>query len=130
MHTNPPLMHIVTDPVSDAVINANKWVVAAEPIIKAWLAIDQIHGDLNVAFYEQQQWRYADEAAGYLAQPMKCLFGMLEGIRDDFLCDMRCPYPQDTSGGDKGWDFAEEWNDRLERETIHVADAIRRVSND
>lgn len=102
---------------ADKLANANQWVDAARPIIRAMFDIEDIalHG------LEGEQTRR--EARGYLSDAYRGLEGMLDGIRDEFLCDERMSW--NPLMGDREAARADEFNDWLDETTISTSAAIK-----
>lgn len=97
--------------------NANQWVLAARPIIRAMFAIEDI--DFNGLEGEQTR----REARGYLSDAYRNLEAMLDGIRDDFLCDERVSWSHFMTDAEAT--AADELNDWLDDHTTSVRDAIK-----
>jgi hypothetical protein len=119
-----------------AVAAADKWLDAARPIILAYFKLDDIQSELNTAHglayrnpsYEQ---RIVREAGGYVAKAREELFGMLEGVRDDFVADQMLPQPaHDVPYSDPEWEARDAFSDHVNDETLSVKDAIKRIERE
>jgi hypothetical protein len=97
--------------------NANQWVLAARPIIRAMFAIE----DIQLNGLEGEQTRR--EARGYLSDAYRNLEAMLDGIRDEFLCDERVSW--NPLMGDLEAAQNDEFNDWLDDNTTSARDAIK-----
>lgn len=115
----------------------NKWVDHARPIIKAMFAVDDAARPVTVAWLDADrgrkfrdplswQQRDYDEAKGYIETARKALFDMLDGIRDNFICDECCG----VGDTDDETEAADAYNDWLRAETIAVDQAIRIVTDE
>jgi hypothetical protein len=119
-----------------AVEAANAWVETARPIIKAYLALDMIHGDLRAAEFKRRGNRRFGTAASY--QELVCrdagsevsgavehLAKDIDGIRSDTLGDEKLNASDNAD--DAEWDRVEAFNEELERQCITVDAAIKLV---
>ena len=114
---------IVTPNIADSIAKANQWVAAAKPVIRAYLEMDGIAGDLFDA-----DSRIREEARGILRKPIRELYDMIDGIREDHRCDHVMHGHSDMT--DAEWDLVEEFNDELERGMVSVAAAIKQVERE
>jgi hypothetical protein len=138
--------NIVADPVETAVAAANAWVRTATPIIKAYLALDMIDGDLRAAAHDfrgHKRWnepveydeRVCTEVRSDITKAAEQVYATIEGIREDFICDHWAHEPDgpaDDSDAaahayDAACDTCMEFNDRLKRETISVDAAVKQI---
>lgn len=114
---------LVTPNIADAIAKANQWVAAAKPVIRAYLEMDGIAGDLFAA-----DERIRDEARGILRKPIRELYDMIDGICEDHRCDHVMHGHSEMT--DAEWDLVEEFNDELERGMVSVAAAIKQVERE
>jgi hypothetical protein len=68
---------------------ASQWAIAARPLIKAMFAIEDITFDVRNAC-DDRTW---DEARSILARPQRELCELLDGMRENFICDALPPHP-------------------------------------
>lgn len=115
------------------VMACNAWVDEARPIIVAMFALEDAQGDLFTAQMNARgNRRYNEptqpgertfmEARDYVETARTNLFEMLDGIRDNYLCDERQSclvemMPQQAEAVD-------EFNDWLDDEVISVKAAV------
>lgn len=111
---------LVTPNIADAIAKANQWVAQAKPVIRAYFAMDDIASDLFSA-----DDRIREEARGILRKPIREMYDMIDGIRENHRCDH--VMSGDTGMTDAEWDAVEEFNDELERGMVSVATAIKQV---
>jgi hypothetical protein len=130
----------------EAISAANAWVDHARPVIKAWLAMEDISlggawldadsaqrrakrdGDKPAATEAFMRLQSYDEAGRHLATCRKELFGMLDGIRDNYRCDYARSASMDADEAE--WDSVEEFNDELDRGIVSVDAAARMVEGE
>ncbi len=124
------------DPAKLAKCNA--WVEHARPIILAMLMLDdevdsvllraKIDADKDRRWNEPVSWqaRDYDEARGEVKGASKALFAMLDGIRDNFICDEMVGVYDNPDAQEE----ADAFNDWLHAETIGVDAAVNRVAED
>lgn len=127
----------LTDPCAEAITRANKWIDIGRPIIKAMYAMEDAQRELMSASLAvtKPDRRTFDEAHGYVNKAREELYEMLDGIRDNALCDERRDAPAGNAptdaaelmAWDSAWDDAEAFNDQLERETMTVVQAEKIV---
>jgi len=117
-----------------AIMAANAWVVDATPIIRAYLALDDVSliNDICANHYgrtleEKQRTSAYREAQGYVTKAQDALYDMLDGIRDNFICDHNAPYPRDMSEDDII--AADEFNEELGRSVVSVEAAVKAVGD-
>jgi hypothetical protein len=130
---------IVADPADIAIDRANEWAAVAEPIIRAYLALDQIERDLHSGALLTGARFYADivhGAAVKIGVLQERLRGEIESVRENMISDVFIPGPNvfrrpsdeaDAKVWDAEWDAADEANKRVDREVIGVDAAIKRV---
>jgi len=114
-------------------MEAHRWVDIARPLIRAFLAIDQIHGDVLCASYEAGVYRYSVKgAANDLGKAVRSLHDDIEGIRDAVLADLSPPAPNwgrnlnECSPEVIDYDdLCDEWQERI-RDVVSVDAAIDR----
>jgi uncharacterized protein YfaT (DUF1175 family) len=116
--------------LTEAAERASKWVDLARPIIKAMFALEEVENDLRQQAYrsdskrDQQTYRWVAED---VAKPQRALFSMLDGIRDDYLCD-ECPQQPSQFADEQAWADRDEWNDALAESVTTVEQAINIVT--
>jgi len=120
--------------VTEATAAANKWVSHAAPIIRAYLAMQNV--DMVSAICENHYGKDSDskartrdyrEANGYIENASAELYYMLDGIRDNYRCDYVRSASMDAD--DAEWDAVEAFNDELDRGLITVEAAIKAVED-
>jgi hypothetical protein len=122
-----------------AVERVNAWVETAKPVIKAYLALDQIHADLRSAEFERRGNRkygtaasYAESACKYagsdVSAAVEALSASIEAIRDDTMNDEKLNASQ--AADDAEWDHVEAFNEELERQCITVDAAVKLVESE
>ncbi|MET0439170.1 MAG: hypothetical protein ABW043_16925 [Devosia sp.] len=75
-------------------MEAHRWVEVARPLIKAYLAIDQIHADVLGASYGAGVYAYSVKgAADDIGKAVGKLWDDIENIRDAVLADLSPPAP-------------------------------------
>lgn len=118
--------------LSEAAERANKWIDVARPIIKAIFALEEVEHLLTrerLTVEKDSDSRTFKEAAGYIAKPQRELHEMLDGIRDDFLCDEMPPQPP-SDADDQAWQDRDEWHDALGESVTSVGQAIKIVTDE
>jgi hypothetical protein len=120
--------------LNEAAERASKWVDLARPIIKAMFAVDDdAEQHVRAAWldaYAAKQGhhrRLYSEARGYLEKARNELFAMLDGIRDDYLCD-ECPQQPSQFADEQAWADRDEWNAALAESVTTVEAAIQIVT--
>ena len=108
-----------------AIATANQWVTTARPVIKAMFALEDAEWDLR---------RNCDDATGgeavtILRKPCHALRELVDGIRDNFLCDV-VPSHVGFTDDDPRWDERDEFIDQVGRGVTSVAEAIRIVGDE
>jgi hypothetical protein len=140
----PAPIQIVT--IEAAIERANKWVDVARPVIKAMFAVEDAQSPVRkarladpkgYAFYAKMspEARIWEEAESYLTKCREQLSEMLDGIRDNYLCDERMPGPQESEPDDpvarqaldNAWSDADDFNDELERGCLSTDAAVKLV---
>jgi hypothetical protein len=118
--------------LTEATERANKWLDVARPIIKAMFALEDVESELRQQAYrserkhDQQTFRWASED---VAKPQRALYSMLDGIRDDFLCD-ECPPQPSQDADEQAWQDRDEWTDALAESVTSVEGAIKIVTDE
>lgn len=118
--------------LSEATERASKWIDVARPIIKAMFAVDDVESELRQQAYrsdrehDQRTYRWAAED---VAKSQRALHGMLDGIRDDFLCD-ECPTQPSQDADEQTWADRDEWNDALGEAVTSVEQAVKIVTDE
>lgn len=110
--------------LDDAIAAANLWVSAARPIIKAMFAIE----DLEFEVRRDCDDRTAREGLMILAEPQREFRKLIDGIRDDFLCDHGRPNVRDIPEELEAEILA--FNDELAERTLSVDGAIKLVGDE
>jgi len=117
-----------------AITAANAWVVDATPIIRAYLALDEVSliNDICANHYGKDsasKQRTSDyrEAQGYVTKAQDALYDMLDGIRDNFICDNSAGYAYNAPEADV--DAADEFNEELGRSVVSVEAAVKMVGD-
>jgi len=115
-----------------AITAANEWQAHALPIIRAYYALEEVSllNDICANHYSKDTMskaRTSDyrEAQGYVIKAQDALYDMLDGIRDNFICDHSAGYARDASEADV--DAADEFNEELGRSVVSVEAAVREV---
>lgn len=116
----------------------NKWVDHARPIIKAMFVLeDAADGPLLSALVEAgkggsirrpvtwQERNYRD-ARDEIKKARRALYDMLDGIRDNFICDEMAGQSDDPDEQEE----ADAYNDWLAESTVSVDAAIRAVARE
>jgi hypothetical protein len=116
----------------EAISAANAWVDHARPIIRAYLAIEEVcmasaicevhYGKDAISKARTSDYREAD---GYIKDAQSELFDMLAGIRDNHRCDYARSASIDADEAE--WDSVEAFNDELDRGIVSVDAAVRMV---
>jgi hypothetical protein len=99
-----------------AIEEANRWTDAARPIIRAMFALEDIDLSKVEGIYT------LSEARGYITEAHGKLRGMLDGIRDEFLCDQRRDW--NPLMGEVEAAQVDAFNDWLNENTVTVKAAI------
>lgn len=122
--------------LANAVEQANSWVETARPIIKAYLALDQIHGDLRSEEFKRRGNRRYNVPASYaecackdagsdVGTAVEALAAQIDAIRSDMLNDESLNASQNAD--DAEWDYVEAFNDDLARQCVTVDAAVKLV---
>lgn len=109
-----------------AIAAANKWVDAARPIIVAYFKLDDMECEL---FQALDHGRDGKEARGYIREARESLFGMLDGIRDDFIAD-QLPKQPPQDAPDSAWEERDNFSDELQSDVISITEALNIVSRE
>ena len=108
-----------------AIASANQWLVSARPVIKAMFALEDAEWSLRRECDDQ----VGGEAVTILRKPRHELRELVDGIRDNFLCDVT-PSHVGFGDDDPRWDERDEFIDEVGRVVISVAEAIRIVGDE
>ena len=129
--------------LKDAVDRASKWVDQAKPIILAYFVLeDQAEQPIALALRDDptafapyakrscdaRTWHEAREIVRSAATD---LFKMLDGIRDNFLCDERSaasPFHGSYTEADE--EAFEAFDEALEREVPSVKAAVKKIGDE
>lgn len=110
--------------LDEAILAANNWVAAARPIIKAMFAIEDIEWTVR----HDCDDRTGREGVSILAKPVRELRSLIDGIRDDFLCDHSRPNVRDIPEELEAEILA--FNGELAERTLSVDGAIKLVGDE
>jgi hypothetical protein len=110
-----------------AVEAANEWQSVGRPIILASLVVLRAEDDLY-ALHKLDRMRDYHEACDTVVSAFQNLREMLEGIRDDFLCDQRKSW--DSSLSDDDSEDVDAFNDALSDEVVSVSDLEKVVERE
>ena len=121
------------DRVEDAINEANKWTEIAEPIIREYSNLDeavsalkqQAHKARTPGYRDTPLSRIFDEAARPIEKAHTELGRIIEGIRDDAICDVNFYTDRDATADDEDRDIAD--NDAVRSRVISVDAAIATV---
>jgi hypothetical protein len=122
--------------ISSAATIANKWVTVAEPVLKAFWALEEIECALRSAGFAIDPERHyramrgaqeqaLHEAADILTKPTAAIFDMLESIRDGFRCDAQQPGHSYFTAED--WHENIAFNDALDERIVTVVDFVKQM---
>jgi hypothetical protein len=112
--------------LAQAVKAANEWQSVGRPIILASLAILRADDELTPLFeHRRRDYREAHDA---IEAAQTTLLEMLEGIRDDFLCDQRKSWNKSLS--DEEAEAADAFNDELNDAVVSVRDLEKIVERE
>lgn len=110
-----------------AIEAANKWVGVARPIILASIELDRLD-DTLWPLRQMGRRRDYEEAKSHIASAREELEDMLDGIRDDFLCDQRKSW--DRSLGEDEGEAVDNFNEMLDEATVSVPDCIKQIERE
>jgi len=120
--------------ISEEITAANEWVQHATPIIRAYYALEDVslNNDICANHYGKDsasKQRTSDyrEAQGYVTKAQDALYDMLDGIRDNFICDHSAGYAYNAPEADVA--AADEFNEELGRSVVSVEAAVRVVGD-
>jgi hypothetical protein len=109
-----------------AVEAANEWQSVGRPIIKASLVVLRASDEISPLFERRRRdYREANDA---IEAAQTTLLEMLEGIRDDFLCDQRKGWCRELS--DDEAEAVDAFNDELDAQVISVRDLEKIVERE
>lgn len=109
--------------LAERIEQANLWTVEAAPVIRAWLAMDQIADDLAIKGLQA-------EARAEVLRTMRNIHAALPDARDAAISNVMPPHPDTETGTDAEWDAHDELCDELERAVTTVEAAIRNVERE
>jgi hypothetical protein len=109
-----------------AVQAANEWQAVGRPIIKASLAVLSASDEITPLY--EHRYRDYREANDAIQAAQTTLIEMLEGIRDDFLCDQRKSW--NWRMDDETAEAADAFNDQLEEQVLSVRDLEKIVERE
>jgi len=110
--------------LATAIAKANLWTATGQPIVKATFALDDTAWDVR----HNTDIRTGSEASGYIHKARNMLLEMLDGIRDEFLCDERrsCfSEMQESEIAD-----VDAWNDELDESVVSVEALIKQMEDE
>ena len=112
--------------LSAAVEAANEWQNVGRPIILASLAVLRASDEIAPLFeHRRRDYREANDA---IEAAQTTLLEMLEGIRDDFLCDQRKSWSRDLN--DDEAEMVDAFNDQLDDGVVSVRDLEKIVERE
>lgn len=106
-----------------AVEQANLWTVTARPIVKALFLLEDAEYEIRHGC-DARTW---DEARPILSAPRRELREMLEGLRENAICDVLPRHPDVETGTDAEWDAMEAFDEQVRREVTSVAALIKQM---
>lgn len=106
-----------------AVEQANLWTVTARPIVKALFLLEDAEAEVRHGC-DSRTW---DEARPILSAPQRELREMLEGLRENAICDVLPRHPDAETGTDAKWDAMEAFDEQVRREVTSVDALIKRM---
>ena len=109
-----------------AVEAANEWQNVGRPIILASLAVDRATDEIRCLYPDRK--RDYHEAHDVIEAARSTLLEMLDGIRDDFLCDQRKSWNSGLSDDDA--EEVDAFNDQLEEAAVSVRDLEKIVERE
>jgi hypothetical protein len=112
--------------LADAIAAANEWQKAGRPIILAALKVLRADDDLSGLYADRP--RDYHEAHDVVVRASDSLFEMLEGIRDDFLCDQRKSWSRELS--EEEGEYVDVFNDELEDAVMSIRDFEKLVERE
>lgn len=102
---------------------ANLWTVEAAPVIRAWLAMDQVADELAGDGLES-------EARAVVERAMRSIRALLNDARDAAISDETLPHPDTETATDAEWDAYNELCDEMDRAVTTVDTAISKVERE
>jgi hypothetical protein len=112
--------------LAEAVSAANEWQTVGRPIIMASLAVLRAADEISPLFeHRRREYREANDA---IEAAQTTLLEMLDGIRDDFLCDQRKSWSRELS--DDHAEAVDAFNDQLEEAVVSVRDLEKVVERE
>lgn len=111
--------------IATAVEQANLWTVTAAPIVKAIFAIEDARHECLQGL-DTRTW---EEARPIIGRADRELREMLDGIRENFICDHLPPHPS-RDDDDEAWDAHEAFTDELRRDVTTVDALIRKMERE
>lgn len=130
----------------DAETVSKMWLDHARPVMKAWLAMDDItlagawldadraqrvakrDGDKDAATEAFVRLQSYDEANRLITACRKGLVDMLDGIRDNYICDAIPPQPADDD--EEAWEARDRVIDAMHADVLSVEAAVRVVEGE
>ena len=106
-----------------AISAANGWALAGRPLVRALFALEDVQCELSQEL-DKRTW---DEARPIITRPQRELREMLEGLRENFICDCLPPHPSsDTSQAE--WDAYDEASDAIRNGVLSVDALIKQMA--
>lgn len=112
--------------LDEAIASANQWLVTARPVIKAMFAIEDAEWDIRQACDD----RTGQEVLPILRKPVRELRELVDGIRDNFLCDVTPSHAGLADDDADGWDARDAFIDEVGRSVLSVDAAIKLVGDE
>lgn len=106
-----------------AIEQANLWAVTARPIVKAIWHIEDAECEVRHGC-DDRTW---SEARPILSTPRRELREMLDGLRENAICDVLPRHPCTLTGTDAEWDAQEAFDEQVRREVTTVDALIKRM---
>lgn len=132
-HSSYPPLPVSDDRAQAAIDEANKWVEIAEPIIREYSNLDetvsalkqQAHKARAPGYKDTPLSRIYDEAVRPVEKAYEELGGIIEGIRENALCDVNFYTDRDATAEQEDRDIAD--NDKVRATVVSVDAAINAV---
>jgi len=120
-------------------MEAHRWVETARPLIVAYLALDQIDGDVRVASYGMGDTYWSSaimDGAKMVSAAVTELYSQIEHVREMWIGDLSPPAPNrgvwsgvSQNDLDDYDDLCAMWDERI-RDVISVDGAIRQIEEE
>ena len=106
-----------------AVEQANLWTVTARPIVKAIWHIEDAECEVRQGC-DDRTW---SEVRPILSASRRDLREMLDGLRENAICDVLPRHPDVETGTDEEWEAQEAFDEQVRREVTTVDALIKRM---